>query len=400
MQKLIFFVADGMGDYPLEVLGNRTPLEVADTPNMDELVRYSIVGRCRTVPHGMPCGSDIANMSLLGYDPVKYYTGRGPIEAVAQKIHCEPEDLIYRMNLCTISSFSSEGVMIDYSAGHIETQKAVELIYKLKDHVKNKDIEFIPGFQYRHLMIQKRGVGGIESKLVINPPHDITNKSIKDDLFLYQKSPILYEVMKEAHEILRNSNNSTKANAIWLWGQGPPVNLVNFEEKFMTKGCVISAVDLIKGLGYASGMDVMEVQGATGLLNTNYEGKSKAVLDFLDKGDFVYLHLEAPDECAHHGDVDGKIKAIENFDKKIIGPLLEYIKKDNIACLVTCDHLTPISIKTHVSDAVPFMFFNPKRPKKSGLTHFTEEAAYNKGDIFIEPGYELISWIMAQLEQG
>ncbi len=398
MRKVIFLVADGMGDYPLESLDYKTPLEVANTPFLDELASQSIIGRCRTIPHGMPKGSDIANMSLLGYDPVKFYTGRGPIEAVAQKVNCAPEDLIFRLNLCTISEFSVDGVMIDYSANHIETQKAYELISILKNEIEHPDIDFVPGFQYRHLMIQKKGALKIESKLLINPPHDIINKPIKEDFLLYRKSPFLYKIMKNAHEVLKSVKNSTKANAIWLWGQGPPISLDPFEEKFRMKGCVVSAVDLIKGLGYAAQMKVIEVEGATGLLNTNYRGKAEAVIDFLEKGgDFAYLHLEAPDECGHHADLEGKIKAIENFDREIVGTLIEFIKKEKALCIITCDHFTPISIRTHTSDAVPFLIFDPKKNLNSGLLSFNEKTAL-KSDLFIEKGCDLLRWIIKYLE--
>ena len=398
MRKVIFLVADGMGDYPVESLGYKTPLEVADTPFLDELAGQSIVGRCRTIPHGMPKGSDIANMSLLGYDPVKFYTGRGPIEAVAQGVNCASEDLIFRLNLCTISEFSADGVMIDYSADHIETKKAHELIGILKKEIKLPDVDFVPGFQYRHLMIQKKGALKIESKLLINPPHDIINKPIKDDFLLYKRSPFLYKIMKSAYEILKSVKNSTKANAIWLWGQGPPISLDPFEEKFRMKGCVISAVDLIKGLGYAAKMKVIEVEGATGLLDTNYRGKAEAVIEFLEKGgDFAYLHLEAPDECGHHADLDGKIKAIENFDKEIIGTLIDFIKKEKVLCVITCDHFTPVSIRTHTSDPVPFLVFDPKNKVNSGLSSFDERKAL-KSDIFIERGSDLLKWIIEYLE--
>ncbi len=393
--KLLFLIADGMGDWPLDELGGKTPLEAAKTPNMDALAKSGIVGTAQTVPQGMPPGSDVANMSLLGFDPAKHHTGRGPIEAAAQGLVLDPEDLIWRLNLVTVSKFEIDGLMRDYSAGHISTDQATVLINSLQTTLGGAQFDFYPGVQYRHLLVQKGGAAQPEAELLIRPPHDITDKSIKPDMKTLSKSALLWDIVHEAVDILGKPGNKTKANAIWPWGQGRPLILPNFREKTGLKGAVISAVDLIKGLGRAAGMEVLDVEGATGLLDTNYQGKVDAALEFLKTGDFVFVHLEGPDECGHGGDIFDKIEAISRFDALVVGPLLKALDGLDTAWITTCDHFTPIVEKTHTTDAVPFILNYPGCDA-SGLDAFSEKNALSTG-LALDKGHELLDFALKKL---
>ncbi|WP_419788009.1 cofactor-independent phosphoglycerate mutase [Pseudodesulfovibrio sp.] len=386
--KLLYLIADGMGGWPGELNGH-TCMEAADTPNMDELAKNGVVGLAHTVPESMPPGSDVANMALLGFDPATYHTGRGPIEAAAQGLELDPEDLVWRLNLVTVSQLSIDGYMRDYSSGHIPTEVSRPIVEKLQEELGNERYTFIPGIQYRHLLIQKGGAEADEVNYFINPPHDITDKPIKLDLRTYSKSPFLWDLLFDAKDILDNRDvNSSKANSIWPWGQGRPLSLPNFRETFGMQGAVISAVDLIKGLGNASGMDVINVEGATGLIETNYEGKVQAAIDYLQDHDFVFVHLEGPDECGHGGDAEEKAEAISRFDARIVAPLRKAMEGQDAAFIITCDHFTPIKERTHTRDAVPFLINGPDC-KASGLKSFTEATAASTG-LTLENGYELL----------
>ncbi|WP_320170205.1 cofactor-independent phosphoglycerate mutase [Maridesulfovibrio sp.] len=391
--KLLFLVADGMGGWPLDELDGKTTMAAANTPNMDMLASKGLLGTCRTVPKGMAPGSDVANMSLLGFDPATYHTGRGPIEAAAQGLKLDPDDLVWRMNLVNISGFTEDGTMYDYSSGHIGTDKSVPLVEKLQAELGNDEFSFYPGIQYRHLLVHKGGAAKMESGLNIRPPHDITDKPIAADVKEFARSPLMDKLMRDAEKVL--AGNGTKAVSIWPWGQGRPLILPPFEEKFGMKGAVISAVDLIKGLGNASGMKVIDIEGATGLVDTNYEGKVQAALDFLEHGDFVYVHLEGPDESGHMGSVEDKIKSIERFDSRIVAPLLEKYPLDQASYVITCDHFTPIEIRTHDATPVPFLMTSP-RCIASGVTSFTEETADRAG-IIIPEGHEFMQWVLDKI---
>ncbi|WP_031479057.1 cofactor-independent phosphoglycerate mutase [Maridesulfovibrio frigidus] len=389
--KLLFLIADGMGGWPIKELGNKTTMEAAHTPNMDMLAKKGIVGRCRTVPATMPPGSDVANMSLLGFDPEKFHTGRGPIEAAAQGLKLNPDDLVWRLNLVNLSDISADGTMYDYSAGHISTDKSVPLVEMLQKELGNDEFTFYPGIQYRHLLVHKGGAKKLESKLAINPPHDITDKPISADIEEYGKSPLMTKLLQDSAKLLKN--NGTKAVSIWPWGQGTPLLLTNFEEKYSMKGAVISAVDLIKGLGRASGLEVLEVEGATGLVDTNYAGKVEATLKFLEHGDFAFVHLEGPDESGHMGSVEDKVKSIERFDAQIVGPLLKKYPVDQASYLITCDHFTPIETKTHDAAPVPFILASKKCNGSTGLDSFSEKNAKSTG-VIQDKGYELMQWVI------
>ncbi|WP_027722490.1 cofactor-independent phosphoglycerate mutase [Maridesulfovibrio zosterae] len=392
--KLLFLVADGMGGWPIEDLDDKTTLEAAYTPNMDMLAGKGLVGTCRTVPKGMAPGSDVANMSLLGFDPSVYHTGRGPIEAAAQGLKLDPDDLVWRMNLVNISGFEEDGTMYDYSSGHIGTDQSVPLVEKLQAELGNDEFTFYPGIQYRHLLVHKGGAKKPESKLEIRPPHDLTDKPIGDDVKEFAKSPLMDKLVRDAEKIL--AGNGTKAVSIWPWGQGKPLILPPFQEKFGMKGAVISAVDLIKGLGRASGLKVIDIEGATGLVDTNYEGKVEATLNFLEHGDFVYVHLEGPDEAGHMGSVEDKITAIERFDKLIVGPLLKKYPLDQASYVITCDHFTPIETRTHDETPVPFIMTSP-RCIASGIESFSEQIADRAG-IIIPEGHDFMQWVLDKIK--
>jgi len=395
--KLAFLIADGMGDYPLKELHGKTPLEVANTPNMDRLAKTGKIGLCRTIPEGMEPGSDIANMAILGFDPSVYHTGRGPIEAAALKVPVDENDIIFRMNLVTVSEFSENGIMIDYSAAHITDEEAKKIISFLKENLEDDSWKIIPGFQYRHLLIRKDGKNTSLENTKINPPHDILDQSIKNDFFRFKNNEPLFDIILRANKILKENFPESKANCIWPWGQGKKLQLPDFSKTYGLKGAVISAVDLIKGLGYSSNMEVIDIEGATGLLDTNYKGKAEAAIEFLKQKDFVFVHLEGPDECGHAGDIKSKIKAIERFDKYIVGPICNFLESKKGACLICCDHLTPVYKRTHVSEPVPILFINFNAPLNKPDQKFSEIDA-KKSDLFIERGEDLIKWILEQIK--
>ncbi|MGL1862245.1 MAG: cofactor-independent phosphoglycerate mutase [Pseudodesulfovibrio sp.] len=394
--KILYLIADGMGGYPVDELGGKTTMEAAVTPNMDELAKTGIVGCAQTVPEGMPPGSDVANMSLLGFDPAEYHTGRGPIEAAAQGLELDPDDLVWRLNLVTVSKLNIDGIMRDYSSGHISTKVSKPLVETLQERLGNDRYKFYPGIQYRHLLVQKDGANDPDAQMKINPPHDITDKSIKYDLRAISRSPDLWDLIFESKEILDNREvNTSRANSIWPWGQGRPLNLPDFKEKFGLDGAVISAVDLIKGLGHASNMSVIDVEGATGLLDTNYEGKVEATLEFLKENNFAFVHLEGPDECGHGGDTNGKVEAISRFDARVVAPLREALKDEEVAWIITCDHFTPICERTHTMDAVPFIINGPGCDA-SNVETFSEQTAESTG-LRLEKGYELLSYALEKV---
>lgn len=392
MPKLVVLVADGMGDWPLDSLGGRTPLQAAHTPTMDFMAAHGLCGCCQTVPQGMPPGSDVANMSLLGYDPAVFHTGRGPIEAAAQGLNLDPDDLVWRMNLVEISELSDQGVMLDYSSGHITTPTAAPLIAEIGRLAVGMPFEPVQGIQYRHLLIQKKGASTHAADLFIRPPHDILDQPIAPDLAQFAAFPELETFIGQAHHYLRNEHTS-KATSVWPWGQGRPLHLPSFASTFGLRGAVVSAVDLVKGLGRAAGMDVLEVDGATGLIDTNYEGKVQATLNFLQHGDFVYVHVEAPDECGHMGDAELKKKAIELFDQRVAAPIRSALEGTDSTIVVTCDHFTPVVRRTHTSDPVPFLVYTSSAPGVAGPSAFTEDTAKASATV-LASGQELIPFAL------
>lgn len=393
-KKLIFLIGDGMGDWPVEELGGLTPLEFAETPSMDALAGKCVSGLARTVPESMPPGSDVANMSLLGFDPAKHHTGRGPIEAAAQGLKLAPDDLVFRLNLVSVSAPGESGAMLDYSSGHIETTASKPLVEMLEKELGGGGISFVPGIQYRHLLVVRDGAGSPEAEVHVRPPHDITGRSIAADLRAMAGTR-LQDLFERAAMLLASPGNKTRANCIWPWGQGRPLILPDFKETYGLKGAVISAVDLVKGLGRASNMEVIEVPGVTGLLDTNYEGKVAAALDFLKRGDFVYLHVEAPDECGHAGIARHKVEAVSRFDKRVVGPVVSGLEGLDAAVLVTCDHFTPLAERTHTKDPVPFLLRAPGQGEKLP-GGFSEHNAAGTG-LVIDPGHELLSRVLERI---
>jgi len=395
--KYIVLVADGMADYPVKELDNRTPLEVARTPNMDFIAKHGRLGRIKTIPKNMTPASDVANISILGYDPSKYYSGRGPLEAANLGVELGDDDVAFRCNLVTTSADK----LVDYSAGHIRSEEAAILVKFINQSLGSERVKFYPGISYRHLMVIKNGQGEHLQDLECKPPHDIIGQSVSKNLPKGKDTGIIIKLMQdsrkllESHEInlVRIDLKENPANMIWLWGQGRNLSMPKFKEKYGLTGSVISAVDLIKGLGKILGLDVINVPGATGYYDTDYTGKAIAALKTLEKNDFVFLHVEAPDEAGHNGDLREKITAIERFDLMVVGEILKAFKrKKNFRILVLPDHATPVSIRTHVSDVVPFGIFG-KGIVGRGFLNYSEKES-EKSDFYFENGFELMDYFI------
>jgi 2,3-bisphosphoglycerate-independent phosphoglycerate mutase len=397
--KYVIIVGDGMADYPVESLGGKTPLMVARTPHMDRMANQGEIGLVRTVPHGFNPGSEIANLSIFGYDPVRYYTGRGPLEAASLGVNLEAADIAFRCNLVTLEFRGSEIVMEDFSAGHITDEEAGKIIVDLNKEMGTNEIQFYAGVSYRHLMVLKDGAARFSSleKLKLTPPHDIIGKEIST--FLREMEEPVLSLMKESQRFLKkhpvNHARETKgllpANSIWLWGQGHSPQMVTLKQRFGMDGYVISAVHLVKGIGMLAGLEALEVPGTTGYFDTNYGGKAQYALKGLREKNFVYVHVEAPDEAGHMGDLQLKIEAIEAFDEKIVGAILEGMKEfKRCKILVLPDHPTPLSVRTHTADPVPYVIYsNEERPISAHGKTFDEASAGRSG-ISIEKGFELI----------
>ncbi|MFQ3573185.1 MAG: cofactor-independent phosphoglycerate mutase [Thermodesulfovibrionales bacterium] len=395
--KYVVIVGDGMADRPIKELGGKTPLQVAKTPFMDMLASKASVGMVRTIPVGFHPGSDIANLSILGYDPSVCYTGRAPLEAASIGIDLGDNDVAYRCNLVTLKFCKgmTNAIMDDYSAGHITSEEARGLIASIQERLGSEEFSFHPGVSYRHLMVWKDGCPDVECI----PPHDITGKLISDYLPIGRCCEKIQGIMRASVEILKeheiNRRRAEKglkpANSIWLWGQGKKPSLTPFFEKYHLNGALISAVDLTKGLGIYAGLKVINVPGATGWLDTNYEGKAQYGLDALNDCDFLYLHIEAPDEAGHSGRIDYKIQAIEDLDRRIIKPVYEGLREryDTFRLLILPDHPTPIEIKTHSDEPVPFILYDSKKTISKNRT-YSEQISSEEDCIFVEKGNTLM----------
>ena len=399
--KYIVLVGDGMADYPIKELGGRTPLEVARTPNMDYIARYGRLGRVRTIPEKMNPASDVANLSILGYDPQKFYSGRGPLEAANLGVELEDDDVAFRCNLVTVSNDK----LIDYSAGHISSKEAAILIKSIDDSLGTDRIKFYHGISYRHLMLVKRGAEQHLADLKCNPPHDISGQDISKNLPKGEGSEVIIKLMEDSRKILEKHEinlvridlKENPANMIWLWGQGKKPAMPAFQAKYGLSGSVISAVDLLKGLGKILGLDVINVPGATGYYDTDYEGKARAALRSLEEKDFVFVHVEAPDEAGHNGDLREKITAIERFDQLVVGTILKAFKrKKNFRILVLPDHHTPVSVKTHTAEPVVFGIFG-KGIIARGFLNYSEKEA-QKSDLYFEKGQELMEYFIKEAQ--
>ena len=392
--KYLILIGDGMADRPVKELGGKTPLMAARTPSMDALAQQGEIGLARTIPKGLPKGSEIANLSIFGYNPKRYYTGRGPLEAASIGVKLNPEDCAFRLNLVTLEAVKGSVIMEDYSAGHISTEEGSAIIRDLDKELGNSVFRFYPGVSYRHLLVWK----GKGERIKTIPPHDITEQEIGAYLPAGDGDQELIKLMAETQTLLqahpinmkRRQQGKREANATWPWGQGRAPQLPSFIERFGLAGSVISAVDLIKGIGIYAGLQVITVPGATGYLDTNYQGKAEYGLQALEKNDFVYLHVEAPDEASHNGDLAAKIAAIEAFDEKVVGTICKGMEhKGDHRIMVLPDHPTPLALKTHTDDPVPFVIYDSTKKRLSETRGFNEQAAVESG-IVIEEGYKLM----------
>lgn len=379
--KYIVLIGDGMADRPLQELGNKTVLEVAHTPNIDALVRSGKIGLVQNVPTGMQPGSDVACMSIFGYNPKQNFPGRAPLEAAAQGIKLNKDEVAFRCNLVT----TADGKMKDFTAGHIKTAEAKKVIKKLDQLLGNKDLKFFPGVSYRHLAVLKDG----PLKAHCTPPHDITGKAFAKYLPTGAGGKTLQALMAKSVVLLKELNSS--ANMIWLWGQGKAPELETITKKFNIEGAVITAVDLLRGLARIAGLETINVKGATGFIDTNYAGKVAAGLKALRKNDLLIIHVEAPDECGHMGDQKLKIKAIEDFDHLVVGPLLREVRKKHkeFRTIVLPDHATPLALKTHSAEPVPFVFYDSTNETDSNIFKYSEKNA-KRSKLKVAAGHQLL----------
>ena len=392
--KYIVILGDGMADEPLEILKNKTPLEVADTPAMDDLAGKGELGMAKTVPSTMKPGSDVANLAVLGYDPEKNYSGRSPLEALSVGVQMEHTDVVFRCNIVTLSEDGpyEKKTIIDHSAGEISTEDANILMDAIREAFNSENIQFHTGTSYRHITVWKQG-----EILDMAQPHDHLGQVIEPFLPTH---PLFREMMEKSFDILNNhplnlkraTEGKNKANSLWFWGAGTKPSLQNFKEKTGLSGAMISAVDLLKGIAVGAGMKVIEVPGATGSLHTNYEGKADAALKAVleDGCDFAYIHVEAPDEMGHQGNIDHKIKSIEYLDSRVVARVKEAMDAsgEDYRLLIMPDHPTPICIRTHTANPVPYILYDSTKERKS-LSRYTEKEAEKTG-IYEAEGYRLM----------
>jgi 2,3-bisphosphoglycerate-independent phosphoglycerate mutase len=396
--KYVIIHGDGMADWPCDGLGGKTPLEAARKPKMDLIATRGRLGLVATIPPGMPSGSDVGTMTMLGYDPARYHTGRAPIEAASQGIEMGPRDIAFRMNLVALGPGSDGALsMRDFTAGHISSEEAAAIIKDIAARLSGGGIEFFNGVSYRHLMIWRDGIASTR----LTPPHDITGKAVEPHLPAGEGAERLRGLMAQAADILRDhpvnrarrAAGKPEANSVWFWGQGMRPAVPTLEERFGVTGSVISAVDLVNGLGHLAGLERIKVPGATGFLDTDYAAKARYGLDSLNKRDFLLLHIEAPDEAGHMGRADLKVEAIERIDELIIGPMLDGLESlGAFAILLMPDHPTPCKLKTHSNEPVPFAILN--NAEMSGSRHdvprrYTEADAGRTG-VLVRDGYRLI----------
>jgi 2,3-bisphosphoglycerate-independent phosphoglycerate mutase len=406
--KYIILLGDGMADRPHPDLGGKTCLQAAKTPNLDQIATLGQVGMVHTIPEGFSPGSDVANLTVMGYDPRKYYTGRSPLEAASIGVALGPDDVAYRCNLVTLritggKAAAGQGVrravMEDFSAGHIGTQDARPLIEEVDGKLGSDLVRFYPGVSYRHLMVWKGGSDRIEC----TPPHDIQDKDIQDYLPRGEGDETINHLMEASVDLLsahplnksRVERGKRAANSIWLWGQGRRPSMPTFREKYGMEGAMISAVDLTKGIGLYAGFEIINVPGATGWIDTNYVGKAEHALWALKTKDIVYVHVEAPDEAGHTGDLKNKMKAIEDFDEFIVGNIMHGMKQfDEYRILVLPDHPTPLEIRTHSNEPVPFAIYDNRRERSGEPASYDERIAYRKDAVVMKEGHELMDYFL------
>lgn len=400
--KYLVVLCDGMADTPNAALGGKTPMECAHKPNMDALAKNAEVGMCRTVAAGLKPGSDVANLSVMGYDPAVCYTGRSPLEAASIGVDLKATDVALRCNTVTLSDEESyeNKTMVDYCAGDISTEEAHKIIETVEKELGSDIYKFYGGVSYRHCLVVDHGTTDLGN---MTPPHDISGRVIGEYLSKSENAAPLIDLMKKSYEILKNhpvnierrKKGLHEANSIWLWGEGRRPQLENFKEKNGVSGCVVSAVDLLKGIGICAGMETPEIEDATGYIDTNFEGKTQAGIDAFKRGtDLVYLHFEAPDECGHRGEAQNKVKAIEMIDSRVLTKMLDYLNGcgDDYRILIMPDHPTPLETMTHSSAPVPFLIYD-SRKKENGVSSFTEKNAAETGE-FVEHGPDIMSMLL------
>lgn len=379
-----------MADLPIDELDGQTPLQAARTPNWDKLAEDGLVGTVLTVPEGMYPGSDVANMTLLGYDPSRYSTGRGPIEAVAMGISMDPHDVAFRCSLVTTDGTT----MLDHSSGHISTEESAQLIQTLNKRLSNAQTTFYPGVSYRHIMVKRDASANVQT----TPPHDFTSKPIDGHWPEGDGAEKLKQMMLDSHEILeshevnhqRREEGKAPANMMWLWGQGYAPNIPSFMNTFGRQGSIITAVDVVRGLGRATGLEIVNVPGATGYIDTNYVGKAQYALKSLEKHDFVYIHIESPDESGHEGNLEHKLRSIEDIDRHVIGTLVSGMaNQGEYRLLIAPDHKTPIKLRAHESGPVPFLLYDSSKPNRASRVPF-DERALTEAKTHIDDGTRLI----------
>lgn len=402
--KYFVLLCDGMADYKFDGLNGKTPMELANKPNMDRLAKTALVGTAKTVADNLKPGSDVANLSVLGYDPAECYTGRSPLEAASIGIELTDTDVTLRCNLVTLSDEENyeDKTMIDYSAGDISSKEAAELIDAVEKELGNEIYSFYSGVSYRHCLVVKNGTTDLGN---MTPPHDISGRVIGEYLSTHSNAVGLIELMKKSVAVLKDHPVNLKriaegkrpANSIWLWGEGTKPQMVSFYDKFNVTAGVVSAVDLIKGIGKLAKCKVAEVEGATGYIDTNFEGKAKAACELFKTCDLVYVHVEAPDECGHRGEAANKVKAIELIDEKILAPVLaELENQGEYRVLIAPDHPTPLITKTHARDPVPFLIYDNKK-NLGGVEVFTEETASSTG-VYYDHGPDIMK-VLLQIKQ-
>ena len=395
--KYLILVGDGMGDLPLPELDHRTPLEAAATPALDSLCQKGELFLTRTVPAGYPPGSDVANLSLLGYRPEKYYTGRAPLEAASMGIALAEDETAFRCNLVTLDRETAGKVqMIDYAAGHISSEESHQLLKALETECSSDKFHFKPGISYRHILIVKGDYPAFEPV----PPHDHIEKDVTAPWLRYMADPQWKELLNNACEVLtkhsvnqkRTAANKKPANGIWLWGEGKLPSMPTFQERFGLQGSLISAVDLLKGLGVNAGLDILNIPGATGYIDTNYKGKAEAALKCLETQDFVFVHVEGPDEAGHQGLLQDKLQAIEDFDGQIVAPIVQGLRDrgDDFRLIATMDHYTPLSLRTHIDNPVPTILYDSRELQQGSGQTFSEKTgdATGKGEGALTPDGE------------
>ncbi len=398
--KYLVLLCDGMADYKYEGLGNKTPMELAHKPNMDKLAKTAMVGTAKTVADNLKPGSDVANLSVMGYDPQECYTGRSPLEAASIGIALTDTDVTLRCNLVTLSDEEKyeDKTMIDYSAGDISSAEAAEIIKTVEEAFGNEIYSFFAGVSYRHCLVVKNGTIDLGN---MTPPHDISGRVIGEYLSDHKNAAPLIDLMKRSGEVLKNHPVNLKriaegkrpASHIWLWGEGTKPQMQSFEDKFGVKAGIVSAVDLIKGIGKLAKCSVAEVEGATGYIDTDFNGKAKAAAKLFETCDLVYVHVEAPDECGHRGEAENKVKAIELIDKHVLGYLLEELEKyGEYRILIMPDHPTPLITMTHARDPVPFMVYDNK-VATDGVETFTEDTSKSTG-IYYDHGPDIMKVLL------